>query len=127
MTRSRIAVLAIASLSAVLVWALPAGAQSSNVRTTKITNVTVLAGRPSEFGFKLSKTRVPKGVVVFTVKNMGAIAHDFKIAGKKTRLLNPGQSATLRVTFTKTGKSAYLCTVPSHAIAGMKGTLTVTA
>jgi uncharacterized cupredoxin-like copper-binding protein len=123
MSRSRIAFLALAALAAVLVWALPAGAQSSKVRTTK---VTVLAGKPTEFGFKLSKTKVPTGVVVFTVKNVGAIAHDFKIAGKKTKILNPGKSATLKVTLKKAGKSPYLCTLPSHAIAGMKGTLTVT-
>jgi uncharacterized cupredoxin-like copper-binding protein len=116
-------VLALAALTAALVWALPAGAESSKVRTTKI---TVLAGKPTEFGFKLSKTKVPKGVVIFTVKNMGAIPHDFKIAGKKTKTLNAGKSATLRVSFTKTGKSAYLCTLPSHAVAGMKGTLTIT-
>ena len=130
MTRSRIAILSIAALSAVLVWALPAAAQSSQSKQSsalKITNVTVLAGRPTEFGFKLSKTRVPKGIVVFKVTNAGAIPHDFKIAGKKTRTLNAGQSQTIRVTITKVGKSAYLCTLPSHAVAGMKGTLTVTA
>ena len=33
------------------------------------------------------------------------------------------QSAeNMLLTFTKVGKSAYLCTLPSHAIAGMKGT-----
>ena len=123
MTRNRIVSFALVALSAALVWALPAGAQSS---ATKITTVTVLAGSPSEFHFKLSKTKVPKGIVVFKVTNRGAIPHDFKIAGKKTKSLAAGQSQTLRVTLTKVGKNAYLCTLPSHAIAGMKGVLTVT-
>jgi nitrite reductase (NO-forming) len=122
MTRSRIAFLALAALAAVLVWALPAGAQSS---TKKVTAVTVLAGKPNEFGFKLSKTRVPKGVVVFTVKNMGAIPHDFKIAGKKTRSILPGKRTTLRVVIKKKGRYSYLCTLLGHAAAGMKGKLAV--
>ena len=39
-------------------------------------------------------------------------------------MLAPGSSATLKVVFAK-GKFAYLCTVPGHAAAGMKGVLTV--
>ena len=85
------------------------------------TAVTVTA---TEFHFKLSKTSVPHGSVTFTVVNKGKLAHDFKIAGKKTALIKPGKSAKLTVTLKK-GKSAYLCTVPGHAAAGMKGTLTV--
>jgi uncharacterized cupredoxin-like copper-binding protein len=89
-------------------------------------NVTVTAGKPSEFKFTLSKKTVKKGApVVFKVTNRGAIAHDFKIAGKKTAQLAAGKTATLRVTFAKTGKFAYLCTLPTHATAGMKGTITV--
>ena len=123
MTRNRIASFAVVALAAALVWALPAGAQSS---TAKVTTVNVLMGAPTEFGFKLSKTRVPEGIVVFKVTNKGSIAHDFKIAGRKTRSLAAGKSQTIRVTLTKVGKNAYLCTLPSHAIAGMKGVLTVT-
>ena len=129
MTRSRIAVLSIAALSAVLVWALPAGAQSSassQSQALKITTIAVTAGKPTEFGFKLSKLKAPKGIVIFKVTNAGAIPHDFKIAGKKTKTLNAGQSATLRVTILKTGKAPFLCTLPSHAVAGMKGNLLIT-
>jgi uncharacterized cupredoxin-like copper-binding protein len=89
---------------------------------SKATTVTVAA---SEFKFKLSKTSVPKGSVTFVVTNKGKTAHDFKIDGKKTPRLQPGKSAKLVVTFAKAGKFPYLCTVPGHAAAGMKGTLTV--
>jgi len=88
---------------------------------TSTAAVTVTA---SEFKFKLSKTSVPHGTVVFTVVNKGKLSHDFKIGGKKTPLIKPGKSAKLTVTL-KAGKSAYLCTVAGHAAAGMKGTLTV--
>ena len=63
-------------------------------------------------------------MVTFTVLNKGHVSHDFKIGGKKTALISPGKSAKLAVLL-KPGKAAYLCTVPGHAAAGMKGTLTV--
>jgi uncharacterized cupredoxin-like copper-binding protein len=85
------------------------------------TAVTVTA---TEFHFKLSKTSVLHGSVTFTLVNKGKLSHDFKIAGKKTVLVKPGKTSKLTVTLKK-GKAAYLCTVPGHAAAGMKGTLTV--
>ena len=91
---------------------------------SKATTVTVAA---SEFKFKLSKTSVPKGSVTFVVTNKGKIVHDFKIDGKVTPMIKGGKSATLVVTFAKAGKFPYLCTVPGHAAAGMKGTFTVKA
>lgn len=89
------------------------------------TAVAVTAGKPSEFRFTLSKRTVAKGIVNFRVTNRGTIKHDFRIAGKKTVQLAPGKAATLRVTFKKAGKFAYLCTLPGHAAGGMKGVLTV--
>jgi nitrite reductase (NO-forming) len=86
------------------------------------TTVTVKA---SEFKFVLSTKRARHGVVIFKVTNKGKIAHDFKIVGKKTPKLNPGKSATLRVTLTK-GNHAYICTIDSHAKFGMKGTFRAT-
>ena len=55
----------------------------------------------------------------FTVVNRGEATHDFKIGGKKTRILNPGQRQTLIVTLKK-GRYTVLCTVPGHAQLGMK-------
>jgi uncharacterized cupredoxin-like copper-binding protein len=76
--------------------------------------------------FKLStKTLAKPGKVTFVVTNAGHVVHDFKIGGKTTPLLQPGKTARLVVTFKKKGNYAYLCTVPEHAAAGMKGTFTV--
>ena len=81
--------------------------------------ITVVA---NEWSFKLSKKTVPVGTtVVFNVINRGKIGHDFRIAGKKTRLLAPGKSQLLTVKFTKKGTFAYLCTVTGHARLGMQG------
>ena len=86
------------------------------------TAVTVTA---TEFKFTLSKSSVPHGNVVFTVVNTGKIAHDFSISGSTTPLISPGESTKITTTL-KAGELLYLCTVPGHAGAGMKGTLTVT-
>jgi uncharacterized cupredoxin-like copper-binding protein len=94
--------------------AISAGSSSSKVVTIKVT--------ATEFKFVMSKRSVPKGTtVIFKVTNKGKIEHDFKIGTKKTKLLKPGQSTTLKVVFSKKGNIAYLCTVKGHAAVGMKG------
>lgn len=110
----------VAALSLVAAVSAFGGASS-----TDATTVAVTAGKPSELRFTLSKKAVAKGATTFRVTNKGAVSHDFKIAGKRTPMLKSGKSASLTVTFKKAGKFAYLCTVPGHAAAGMKGTLTV--
>jgi uncharacterized cupredoxin-like copper-binding protein len=112
------ATLAAALLAVVGVVAGPAIGERTHATGTA---VTVTA---TEFHFKFSKTSVPHGSVTFTIVNKGHVSHDLKIGGKKTALISPGKSAKLTVTLKK-GKSAYLCTVPGHSAAGMKGSLTV--
>ena len=97
-------------------------AKTTTAHASKVT-INVVA---SEWSFKLSKKTVPVGTtVVFKVTNKGKIGHDFRIAGKKTKLLNPGQSTTLTVKFAKKGKFAFDCSVTGHARLGMKGTFGV--
>jgi len=86
----------------------------------KTVNVTA-----KEFKFVLSSKSAKRGVVVFKVKNVGALQHDFQIKGRKTKLLSHGQSDTLRVTFLRKGSYPYKCTVAGHAASGMKGVFVV--
>jgi plastocyanin len=80
----------------------------------------------TEFKFTLAPKTVKKTVpVTFTVTNKGGIGHDFRIGGKKTPVVAAGGKRTLKVTFAKAGRYPYLCTLPSHAAAGMKGVLVV--
>ncbi len=109
--------LLVAALVAASALAAPALASRSHA-TAK---VTVTA---TEFKFVLSPKTVAHGTVTFTIVNKGKLAHDFKIAGKVTPQIQPGKTAKLTVTL-KAGKYPYLCTVPGHAAAGMKGTLVV--
>jgi plastocyanin len=120
-----LAVLAVAGLAAgILVPGSGASSKGSHATSDSktTTRVTVTA---TEFKFTLSRRSAPTGTVIFTVTNKGKIAHDFKIAGKKTPLLSPGRSATLRVTFSTTGRYPYLSTVSRQASHGMKGVFTV--
>ena len=110
----------LASMAVALAIALPVAAGASQA-----TVVNVTAGKPSELRFTLSKKASAKGIVTFKVTNKGALEHDFKISGKVTKKLKPGTTATLKITFKKGGKFPYLCTLPGHAAAGMKGTFTV--
>lgn len=79
----------------------------------------------TEFSFALKPKTVKRGLVTFAVANRGGIRHDFRIAGRKTPVIAAGGKATLRITFAKAGRYAYLCTLPSHAAAGMRGVLVV--
>lgn len=81
-----------------------------------------------EMGFKLSKMTVPRGTVVFHLKNDGKVAHDFSFGsrGGGSPMLPAGQSATLTVKFATPGKYTFICTVEGHQEAGMIGVLTVT-
>jgi uncharacterized cupredoxin-like copper-binding protein len=90
---------------------------------TAATTVKVTA---KEYKFTLSTKTARHGTVVFKVVNKGHFKHDFKIAGKKTKLLGKNQSATLTVTLKKGKSYPYICTVPGHAQLGMKGTFKAT-
>src|SRR5690242_10700184 len=51
--------------------------------TSKVTVLTVTAGKPSELAFKLSKSSmVPAGTITFKVTNMGVAFHNFKLCAK---------------------------------------------
>jgi len=113
-------VLAAAPLAVALVAAGPA--VSSRASSAAPTEVKVVM---TDYAFALSKQRLMHGKVVFRVVNAGEVIHDFKIAGKKTPIFTKGQSGVLSVAFKKPGRYPFVCTVPGHIAAGMKGVLTV--
>jgi uncharacterized cupredoxin-like copper-binding protein len=107
----------VAAIAAVAVL-VPAQLASAAGTTVSVTG--------KEFSFKLSRTSISKpGTVTFSFRNTGTMAHDFRIGGKQTPLIKRGKTARLTVTFHKKGRFSYICTVPGHAAAGMKGVFTV--
>jgi uncharacterized cupredoxin-like copper-binding protein len=102
----------------------PSGANAGDANAGGATiNVTL-----QEMTVALDKTQAPAGTVTFVVQNNGHAPHNFAIKGngveQKTPLLESGQSATLTVDLSP-GTYEYECAVPGHAMAGMRGTLTV--
>ena len=116
MTGRRSVLFALLGVSALSVaWLAPAALGTSSAKYS----VTA-----TDFAFKIAPARVKPGAHTFTVVNRGEATHDFKIGNRKTRILNPGQRQTIKVTLRK-GRYNYLCTVPGHAALGMKGRVVV--
>jgi hypothetical protein len=100
-----------AAVLAACVGLLAAGAVASSAifstHTAKATVITVVAGKPSELRFQLSKsTKLKIGTYTFKVTNKGLGFHTFKFCtapvktaakntcvGKVTKTLHPGQTA----------------------------------
>jgi uncharacterized cupredoxin-like copper-binding protein len=115
------------TLAAVAITAL-AVVQFASARTAPQAHAsaTTISVSGKEFSFKLSSKSIARpGKVTFNFKNAGHILHDFRINGHGTPMIKPGKTAKLTVSFSKKGKYPYLCTVPGHAAAGMRGVFTV--
>jgi outer membrane protein assembly factor BamB len=111
-----------------IAYSLPSstGAARAHAGAAAHAATTADAVRGKEFSFKIaSKSIARPGKVTFKFRNAGHISHDFEINGKQTPLIGPGKTASLVVTFKKKGTYRYICTVPGHAAAGMRGTFTV--
>lgn len=113
------------SLALVVVLSLAlVGAGGASARTGAVHATTVQVAA-KDFKFVLSKKTVSHGRITFVIKNVGAAAHDFAIAGHRSKSIAPGKTTRLTVTL-KRGRYPYKCTVDSHAELGMKGVLKVT-
>ena len=79
-----------------------------------------------DVGFKPTDTTVDAaGRYTVTLKNTGQMAHDLTFPdGKTTGPVEAGKSASVEVDVPATGLT-FICTVPGHAAAGMKGTISV--
>jgi uncharacterized cupredoxin-like copper-binding protein len=95
----------------------PAAVAGDAPSATASATIKVTGG---EYFFRLRSKSAPKGRVTFRFKNNGSIKHDFKIAGKKSRLIKKGKSTSITVSLSK-GSYKYVCTVKGHAAAGMRG------
>lgn len=115
-TRSAVGVAAIVAV------ALVGPAQSSHQPSAPPTKVKVVM---SDYAFALSRKSIMHGKAVFDVVNVGEVVHDFKIAGRKTPYYTSGQSGKLTVVLRTPGRYRFVCTVPGHIAAGMKGVLIV--
>ncbi len=99
------------------------------------TVVDVVAGKPYEFDFALSRfSALPAGPITFVVKNRGASGHNFVLCeapvktdarnsctGYQSMDLQPGESTKITIADIRPGKYEFLSSDPGDAAAGMKG------
>jgi uncharacterized cupredoxin-like copper-binding protein len=98
---------------------------STTTTTAKPAAATVPVGE-KEFTITLASPALKAGDITFVAKNDGRIPHDLAIKGTsdKTKLIQPGGTAELKVTL-KPGTYELYCSVPGHEQAGMKLNITV--
>lgn len=113
----RLFILVVIAAGAVATGVVGVAALAPDASGTTSARYTVIA---TDFKFRLVPARLRAGTHRFTVINRGEATHDFKIGTKKTRLLNPGQRQTIRVTLKKGRRYTVVCTVPGHIALGMR-------
>ena len=111
--RTRIRIAAVVAAGAAIIAAAPAmGATTTiNVQTTSGLKFT---GMPSS---------LKAGTYKFVYKNSSGMGHNLRVGTKTTPVFTSG-TKSITVTLKK-GVTKFECTVPGHAAAGMKGTITV--
>lgn len=114
MTRSiRIAAAIAAGASVIAAAPAMSATQTIKVVTTK-TAMLAFRGMPRT---------LKEGTYTFAYTNRSGMGHNLKVGSVSTPTFSTG-TKTITVTLKK-GKVAYECSVPGHAQAGMKGTITV--
>lgn len=105
---------------------VPGGGGASGAASGENPTVTVTT---DDFDIRMDASQAGAGTVTFVVLNKGHMPHDFAINGsgveEKTPMIDPGEEATLVVEL-EPGSYDYVCTVPGHAMLGMRGTFRVT-
>jgi plastocyanin len=93
------------------------------------TTLSIAADPTGQLKFDKSSLTAKEGTLTITFTNQASVGHNFTIEQNgKALAATPtfqGGSKTLKVGL-RPGTYTFLCTVPGHAAAGMKGTLTIT-
>ena len=103
--------------------AIPASAPAAGTQ-----QVTVTVGSAMQFAPASIVVRAGQPIEL-TLRNGGAIPHDVTLAEGASRPVKieaqGGQTARGTFTIDSPGTYAFVCSVPGHAAAGMRGTITV--
>ncbi len=98
---------------------------TTQAQTTTAAQAATVQVTETEFRIALQGYNANARKFTFNVKNAGQIAHDLAIrGGPKTKLIQPGGTATLTTTL-EPGTYHLYCSVPGHEQAGMKIDITV--
>jgi mono/diheme cytochrome c family protein len=103
---------------------------STNANKTAVEKggaLTIPADPSGALAFTFGKATGVAGPVTISMPNQAPIQHNISITGPvsgKGPIVGNGATSSFKVTL-KPGTYTFLCDVPGHAAAGMKGTLTV--
>jgi len=100
---------------------------ANKVATVQAGKLTIPADPTGALAFQFGKASAKPGKVTFSMPNPSPIQHNIAITGPVKGhgpIVGHGGDSTFSVTL-KAGTYTFLCEVPGHAAAGMKGTLTV--
>lgn len=104
------------------------GSQNANkVAVEQGGKLTIPADPSGALSFLFGKATAKPGPVTISMPNQSPIQHNISITGPvsgKGQIVGHGATSTFQATL-KPGTYTFLCDVPGHAAAGMKGTLTV--
>jgi mono/diheme cytochrome c family protein len=100
----------------------PAGSNKPAVAKGGV--LTIAADPSGQLAFVNKTAEAPAGKLTIKMPNQSGVPHDISIQGKGKGKVVPKGVSEFSTSLTP-GKYTYLCTVPGHAAAGMKGTLTV--
>lgn len=99
----------------------------NKVAVAKNGKLTIPADPTGALAFVFGKATASPGKVTIAMPNQAPIQHDIAIQGPvngKGPVVGNGGTSSFTANL-KPGNYTFLCTVPGHAAAGMKGTLTV--
>jgi plastocyanin len=108
--------------------ATPTPTQEEDQKEATDEDVQEITIEAMEYSFSPKTITVAAGSKVrLTLVNKGRMSHDFVIEGEEitTRLVAPGESATLEFTLADAGTYTYYCSVGLHRALGMEGSLEV--
>lgn len=108
--------------------ALATAGQAQQKPLAKAVNGTLAmpANPTGQLLYQYKNATAPAGKLTVNSQNKSQTPHDISIVGKATgKVVKGGGTSTISVNLTP-GKYTFECTVPGHAQAGMKGTLTIT-
>jgi uncharacterized cupredoxin-like copper-binding protein len=139
MKRTTLAALGAGLLLAVVALAGCGGSSSSATETTSVETTTAASGGATTLElaadptgtleFDKTSLQAPAGSVTIVLTNDSPVPHDVAIEGNGVDVTSSTieNGETTKVTADlKPGTYTFECTIPGHAEAGMKGTLTVT-
>ncbi len=114
----RMRIAAAVAAAATIIAAAPAMAAPKTINVS-----TPMTPMKDMFKFKGMPATLTAGTYVFAYTNTSGIDHNLKVGTVSTPTFKSG-TKTIKVTLKK-GTVKYICAVPGHAQAGMKGTITV--